>query len=121
MRISVFILLTILGVIICADTLYDQIPLGNDFMQDYAAAIALGRGEPIYGAGIGEISYSILGKFKLDNYHPPFSALLFVPLSFFSYVLASWIWLFLSFGFYLLSLFLLHSYVEKKTRAWPVG
>ena len=59
----------------------------SDLIQDYAAATALRSGLSIYGESIARIADTLIppGSVRLENFHPPFTALLSLPLSRLSY------------------------------------
>jgi len=59
----------------------------SDLIQDYAAATALRGGLSIYGEPIARIADTIVPteSVKSENFHPPFTALLSLPLSLLSY------------------------------------
>jgi len=57
----------------------------TDFIQDYVAAIALSRGDSIYGVGITELAKQEIGYSGYENFHPPFHTLLVYPLLAFSH------------------------------------
>jgi hypothetical protein len=59
--------------------------VGSDFAQDYIAANSLRRGGSLYGDDITKLAKELSGFGGIRNFHPPFNALLFLPLSFFSY------------------------------------
>jgi len=59
--------------------------VGSDFCQDYIAANSLRRGGSLYGDDITKLEKELSGFGGIQNFHPPFNALLYLPLSFFSY------------------------------------
>ena len=59
--------------------------IGSDFVQDYVAAKSLLKGGSLYGKDIAKLENEILGFGGIQNFHPPFNALLFLPLSFLTY------------------------------------
>ena len=59
--------------------------VGSDFAQDYIAANSFRRGGSIYGEDIAKLEKELSGFGGIQNFHPPFNALLYLPLSFFSY------------------------------------
>jgi len=59
--------------------------VGSDFCQDYIAANSLRRGGSLYGDDITKLERELSGFGGIQNFHPPFNALLYLPLSFFSY------------------------------------
>ena len=83
-------ILVILAVFVDGYILHLYARTFSDFSQDYEAAAALRAGASIYDPG-----------FSKQNNHPPFVALFFVPLTFFSAPTAFMIWGILSAGVYL--------------------
>ena len=68
----------------------------SDFTQDYAAALALRHGVPIFGKAFEsfaaqQFQVSIFEP-GIRNFHPPFNAVLFLPLSYVPYPRAFIIW-----------------------------
>jgi hypothetical protein len=59
--------------------------VGSDFCQDYIAANSLRRGGSLYGEDIKNLEKELVGFGGIQNFHPPFNALLFLPLSFLPY------------------------------------
>lgn len=59
-------------------------PNGSDFNQDYLAAYSLFHNLPLYGSSLNDLARKIIGQINVTNYHPPTTALLFIPLIFFS-------------------------------------
>ena len=84
------VILVILAVFVDGYILHLYARTFSDFSQDYEAAVALRAGASIYDPG-----------FSKQNNHPPFVALFFVPLTFFSAPTAFVIWGILSGGLYL--------------------
>jgi len=64
----------------------------SDFAQDYIAAHSLRSGNSLYGRDITNLGNEMLGFDRILNFHPPFDALLFLPLSFLPYDAAFVIW-----------------------------
>jgi len=58
---------------------------GSDFTQDYIAANSLRDGNSLYGEDVTRLANEILGFDEVPNFHPPFNALLFLPLSILTY------------------------------------
>lgn len=83
-------ILVILAVFVDGYILHLYARTFSDFSQDYEAAAALRAGTSIYDP-----------SFSQQNNHPPFVALFFVPLTFFSAPTAFMIWGILSAGVYL--------------------
>ena len=69
--------------------------INNDFTQDYLAGYALRHGVNIYGDPLKTLSMELF-NFETRNYHPPFDALLFMPISYLPYRAAFVIWSLLS-------------------------
>lgn len=59
--------------------------VGSDLVQDYIAANSLRRGGSLYGEDIAKLEKELVGFGGIENFHPPFNALLYLPLSFLSY------------------------------------
>jgi hypothetical protein len=59
--------------------------VSSDFVQDYIASYSLRNGGALYGENITKLSKEMLGFNGIENFHPPFNALLFMPLSFLNY------------------------------------
>jgi hypothetical protein len=93
-------LLCLCGLALALFVLYEQVKqnalLGSDFAQDYSAALALRRGQSIYGPSANQIAAQELGFAWSENFHPPFISVLFVALTFFSYLSANLLWAALS-------------------------
>ena len=68
----------------------------SDFAQDYLAGYALRNGIEIYGLPLRHLGQQLLQLQMLDNYHPPFNAILFLPFSFLPYRPAFFLWNFFS-------------------------
>jgi hypothetical protein len=106
------------GFALCAVQVVWSARMVSDFTQDYLAARALLSGRAIYTpfveAEVAEGTRSSLWTLTLanrlgsavDNYHPPFLALLFVPLAYLPYHLAFILWAGLSLLLYLYLLWL---------------
>lgn len=77
----VAVVLLILGVLVSVITLNTYALARSDFLQDYEAAEAMWAGASIYNP-----------DFSKENNHPPFTALVFVPLTVFSPATAFRIW-----------------------------
>jgi Glycosyltransferase family 87 len=65
--------------------------INTDFTQDYLAGYALRHDISIYGPSLKALSMRLF-NFEAENYHPPFNALLFVPLSYLPYRQAFVVW-----------------------------
>jgi hypothetical protein len=83
--------------------------VGSDFCQDYIAANSLRRGGSLYGDDIAKLEKELSGFGGIQNFHPPFNALLYLPLSFFSYNTAFIILSVISIVF----LFLINQFIVK--------
>ena len=85
-------------------------PIGNDFVQDYAAAIAARQGQAIHGNHIGVIAAATghgWGEADFQNFHPPFLVMLAWPFSYLPYDTAFLAWNVVLVLFYVASLFIL--------------
>lgn len=56
-----------------------------DFVVDYIAANSIRRGGSVYGEDIWKLENEMLGFHGVPTIHPPFNAVLFLPLSFLNY------------------------------------
>jgi len=107
----VFILATTLGLCRWVEYTLVRSLAVSDFAQDYVAAYALRHGIDIFGPNLRALGLSLLQFEKLDNYHPPFTALLFLPFSFLHFPWAFMLWNVFSLLIYVgLVLLLLQSY-----------
>lgn len=107
----VFILATTLGLCRWVEYTLIRSLAVSDFAQDYVAAYALRNGTDIFGPNLRALGLSLLQFDKLDNYHPPFTALLFLPFSFLHFPWAFMLWNVFSLLLYVgLVLLLLQSY-----------
>jgi hypothetical protein len=59
--------------------------VNSDFVVDYIAANSIRRGGSVYGEDIGNLENEMLGFHGPPTIHPPFNAVLFLPLSFLNY------------------------------------
>jgi hypothetical protein len=102
-------LLIIFGLVVVAQRLITVMTISSDFTQDYLAAQALRVGISIY---TDFTQYPILlhdypqqalfeTPKQINNFHPPFMALFFLPLTFLPYSVAITFWNILSIAFYL--------------------
>ncbi|MCB0309675.1 MAG: DUF2029 domain-containing protein [Bdellovibrionales bacterium] len=92
-----------LGAILCTHTILAYSLVDSDFVQDYAAAHALLHGKSIYGEAISTFARELFPRATIiENFHPPFNALFFLPFSLFPYSVA-----FVVFNLIALSLFLM--------------
>ncbi|WP_304511516.1 glycosyltransferase family 87 protein [Desulfobacula sp.] len=66
--------------------------LGSDFTPDYMAAFFFRRGLSIYDPTMPIITLEQIGIGGIPNYHPPFTALIYLPFSYLPYQVASWLW-----------------------------
>ena len=69
---------------------------GSDFVQDYYAAKALRSGLSIYGDSIPQLAKATFPDDLFENFHPPFSAILYLPLTLVSFEAAFKLWSVLS-------------------------
>jgi len=79
------IIILICGLLANASILNNYRNVESDFVSDYFPAYSLRNGGAIYGEDIANLEKKILGDSKIQNFHPPFNALLFLPFSFLSY------------------------------------
>ena len=82
------IILLLCGLLANAIVLNNYREVGSDFVQDYIAANSLWRGGSLYGEDITKLENEMTGFGGIENFHPPFNALLFFPFSFFPYDIA---------------------------------
>lgn len=73
------------GILVNAGVLNIYRNVGSDFVQDYIAAHSLLRGGSLYGEDLTKLANEMLSFSGIPNFHPPFNALMFLPLSFLSY------------------------------------
>jgi len=86
--------------------------LPSDFIQDYLAGYALLNGLSIYGETIPELSIHMLGIKFHENFHPPFTALLFAPLALLDFSSAFIVWNTLSLVAYLFIVYIALDYTS---------
>ena len=79
------IFILICGLVANASVINKYKNVGSDFVQDYIASYSLRNGRSLYGEDITKLSKEMLGFGEVKNFHPPFNALVFLPLCFFSY------------------------------------
>jgi alpha-1,2-mannosyltransferase len=91
----VFIASVTVGLTMWLDLTLGGSLINNDFTQDYLAGYALRRSANIYGAPLSSLSMELF-DFEAKNFHPPFDALLFMPLSYLPYRAAFALWSLLS-------------------------
>lgn len=94
----------------------------SDFSQDYFAALALRHGRSIYSdlSAISEFNNQPIQLRGILNYHPPFNAILFLPLTAFAYRTATIAWSALTLILYgLTGWIILHELGLRY--AWPTG
>jgi len=92
--------LGLLGVLLLYVRLLNILTISSDFTQDYVAAQALRDGRSIYSmftqsdlsAAALHTNYELLTPQEFENNHPPFTTLLFVPLTFLPYDVALILW-----------------------------
>jgi len=79
------ILLLGCGLFVNASVINNYRHVSSDFVQDYIASYSLRYGGALYGENITKLSKEMLGFSGIENFHPPFNALLFSPFSFLNY------------------------------------
>jgi len=79
------IIILICGLLPNACILNNYRNVGSDFVQDYIAANSLRRGGSLYGEDITKFERELSGFGGIQNFHPPFNAVLFLPLCFLPY------------------------------------
>ncbi|NJN66478.1 MAG: DUF2029 domain-containing protein [Chloroflexaceae bacterium] len=97
-------MLIIIGIILVAKRLLNALIVSTDFAQDYVAAMALRSGTSIYQRFTETELRSLMSgserlvhvRQELQNFHPPFNALLVLPLTLFPYDIAALLWAILS-------------------------
>jgi hypothetical protein len=106
------------GLVLCTVQIVWSARMVSDFTQDYLAARALLSGRSIYtpfveaevveGTRSSPWTLTLANRLgsAVDNYHPPFLAVLFVPLAYLPYHLAFFLWAGLSLLLYLYLLWL---------------
>ena len=105
----IFVISTTVGMATWLDLTLGGSLINNDFTQDYLAGYALRHDINIYGPALRATSIKLF-NFEAENYHPPFNALLFVPLSYLPYRAAFVVWSVVSLvGFGVLVVYALHS------------
>lgn len=81
-----FYILTAFTFLLSFNFAYQSCFLPSDFYQDYLASFALKEGLSIYANDVINLSKLIFGENALhDNFHPPFVAVFFYPISFIAY------------------------------------
>lgn len=88
--------------------------VASDFTQDYVAAVALRHQTSLYGAPVAALAakifqFEIMGNYQPEilNFHPPFNALLFLPISYIPYTSAFISWNIVSTLIYVWTIYLL--------------
>jgi hypothetical protein len=79
------IIILICGLFANVNILNNYRNVESDFVPDYIAATSLRGGGSLYGEHIKNLEKEMLGFNGPPNFHPPFNALLYLPLSFFYY------------------------------------
>ena len=79
------IVIILFGLVANVSVLNNYRNVSSDFVQDYIASYSLRSGGVLYGENITKLSKEILGFSGIENFHPPFNALLFLPFSFINY------------------------------------
>jgi len=95
------LLVLVLGLFIWAKLTLSYTKLPSDFVQDYLAGLALLKGISIYGETFNLFSTLPAPGF-VENFHPPFNALLFFPFALFEFSTAFILWSVISLVAYLL-------------------
>lgn len=72
------------------DQLIQYLPFGGDLLQDYTAGYSLRHGKNIYGEQIPIFAKQLTGIDGIENFHPPFTAVLFLPISYLPYPVVFW-------------------------------
>ncbi len=118
--------LIVIGVLLLAARMREITLFASDFTQDYLAAQALRAGQSIYFA-TEDLSAEALGmghalqSVSPGNNHPPFDAVVFVPLTLLPYDVAALLWSALSVLLYLFSGYVLLRELELVlARHWLV-
>jgi hypothetical protein len=101
--------LAALGVLLLLLRVQNALVVSSDFTQDYVAAQAFRDGRSIYveltqaelSASALRIERALIAPYPIVNFHPPFNALLFVPLTLLPYNQAVLLWSALSCLLYL--------------------
>ena len=73
------------GILVNVSIINNYRNVSSDFVVDYIAANSLWRGGSVYGEDIKKLENEMLGFHGPPTIHPPFNAVLFLPLSFFNY------------------------------------
>jgi hypothetical protein len=101
--------LAVLGVLLLLLRVQNALVVSSDFTQDYVAAQAFRDGRSIYveltqaelSASALRIERALIAPYPIVNFHPPFNALLFAPLTLLPYDQAVLLWSALSCLLYL--------------------
>jgi len=73
------------GILVNVSIINNYRNVSSDFVQDYISGNSLRRGVSLYGEEIKKLENELLGFNGPPHFHPPFNAVLFLPLSFFNY------------------------------------
>ena len=86
-RVSFWLRIIVLfcGILVNVSIINNYRNVSSDFVVDYIAANSLWRGGSVYGEDIKNLENEMLGFHGPPTIHPPFNAVLFLPLSFFDY------------------------------------
>ncbi|MCK4499583.1 DUF2029 domain-containing protein [Candidatus Babeliales bacterium] len=86
-RVSFWLRIIVLfcGILVNVSIINNYRNVSSDFVVDYIAANSLWRGNSVYGEDIKNLENEMLGFHGPPTIHPPFNAVLFLPLSFFDY------------------------------------
>lgn len=71
--------MTLVAVALCCGIILTWSHPPSDFTQDYSAAIALLRGDSIYGSAVTEIAREVINSPDSENFHPPLLSVIFIP------------------------------------------
>jgi Glycosyltransferase family 87 len=96
----------LVGLIVWARLTYINIIASSDFYADYVAAKSLRAKVPLYPGSMRNV---IVGETVIEgvlNFHPPFNAILFLPLSYLSYPTAFILWNLLNLFLYALLIYI---------------
>jgi len=86
-RVSFWLRIIVLfcGILVNVSIINNYRNVSSDFVQDYISGNSLRRGVSLYGEEIKKLENELLGFNGPPHFHPPFNAVLFLPLSFFNY------------------------------------
>jgi hypothetical protein len=98
--IAIGVVLIVVGALLLLTRMQNVVVVGSDFTQDYVAGQALRQGRTIYAPfGQDDLTAEKLGTANplltpdgFANNHPPFDAVLFLPMTFLPYDVAIYLW-----------------------------